>query len=68
MRAANGRRALYLLLKAGVAHVRRLAVGDLLRKDRIVGDFIPVDLIFDISTVSKGDMEIKFKEGEDEHL
>lgn len=42
--AAYERRALHLLLEAMVAHARRVPVGDLLREDRVVGDFVPVDL------------------------
>jgi hypothetical protein len=30
-------------------------IGDLLREDRVMGDFVPVDLIFDISRAKRLD-------------
>lgn len=45
---ANAGGAVHLLLEAGVAHSCRMTVGDFLLEDRIVGDFVPVNLFFEL--------------------
>jgi hypothetical protein len=63
-RPRAGPSLLYLLLEAVVAHARHVPVDDPLS----AGNFIPVDLVFDISIVKRldeGGRKIKFKERQD---
>lgn len=43
-RSAHSGCAVHLFLESRVAHAGCMAVGDLLREDRVMGDFVPVDL------------------------